>query len=235
MKKPNSMKKGIHFDETKGLDYFMSLNYPYTVEEYEEDGERFFSLSIPDLPGCGTVGKTIEEALKNLEQAKEGWFEVCLEEGLPIPEPVSEDEFSGKFLLRISPQLHMKLARGAGKEGKSLNQYIRFILEGNVNLSMLFQEQTKILLSRFSAFEKEFNIVSQRLESLESCYNKLSECLRSTYLWGGINYNAEFGLTEVIDASGFSQLMQTDQTTVVGYFCPKPRSIFPSKKAPEAA
>jgi predicted DNA-binding protein len=52
-----------------------------------------------------------------------------LDEGLPIPEPVAEEEFSGKFLLRIRPKLHMRLSKLAEKAGVSLNQFIRSTLE----------------------------------------------------------------------------------------------------------
>ena len=35
----------------KDLNYYMSLPYPITLEEFEENGERRFTLAIPDLPG----------------------------------------------------------------------------------------------------------------------------------------------------------------------------------------
>ena len=117
----------------KDLNYYMSLQYPITLEEFEENGERRFTLAIPDLPGCGAEGDTLEEARRNLEEAKEDWLSVSLDEGLPIPEPAFEEEFSGKFLLRIPPKLHMRLSKLAGKAGVSLNQFIRSTLDHAVN------------------------------------------------------------------------------------------------------
>ncbi|MEW6659088.1 MAG: toxin-antitoxin system HicB family antitoxin [Thermodesulfobacteriota bacterium] len=113
----------------KDLNYYMSLEYPITLEEFEENGKKRYSLSITDLRGCGAEGDTLEEARRKLEEAKEDWISVSLDEGLPIPGPVAEDEFSGKFLLRIPPKLHMRLSKLAEKAGVSLNQFIRSILE----------------------------------------------------------------------------------------------------------
>lgn len=42
---------------------------------------------MPDLTGCTADGKTPEEALKEIEIAKELWIETALEEGKKIPEP----------------------------------------------------------------------------------------------------------------------------------------------------
>jgi antitoxin HicB len=113
----------------KNLKYYLSLKYPITVDTYLEDGEARYSLEIPDLPGCGAGGETIEEAMKKLEDAKELWIAASLKRNLDIPEPVSEKDFSGRFLLRIPTRLHMALTRQAKKEGQSLNQYVRSILE----------------------------------------------------------------------------------------------------------
>ncbi len=117
----------------KDLNYYMKLPYPVTLEEFEENGKTRFALSFPDLPGCGAEGDTLEEARRNLEEAKEDWISVSLDEGLPIPEPPFEEEFSGKFLLRIPPKLHMRLSKLAEKTGVSLNQFIRSTLENVVN------------------------------------------------------------------------------------------------------
>lgn len=140
MKKSLSSNAKFTNSFDKDLDYFMGLNYPYTVEEIEEDGRKIFSLSFTDLPGCGAEGATIEEARARLEESKEAWIQTALDAGLPIPEPVIEDEFSGKFLLRIPPKLHMKLSKQAAKEGVSLNQFIRLILEGNINGNQLMKK-----------------------------------------------------------------------------------------------
>jgi len=110
--------------------YYFGLHYPIVIEGYiEYDGEKYVSAEMPDLPGCGARGKTVNEALKKLEEAKRAWIEVSIEKGLEIPEPVTENQFSRKFLLRIPAKLHEQLNLRAKKANTSLNRYIRSILE----------------------------------------------------------------------------------------------------------
>lgn len=49
--------------------------------------EGSFTALIPDLPGCASVGETPEEALANVEEARQLWLETAYEHGVPIPLP----------------------------------------------------------------------------------------------------------------------------------------------------
>jgi len=62
------------------------LSY-YIKKDFDYDGKGYYVAEIPDLPGCGAEGETIEEVLKKIQEAKEAWLEVSLERGLEIPEP----------------------------------------------------------------------------------------------------------------------------------------------------
>ena len=50
-------------------------------------GENNLSAYVPDLPGCITTGRTIEEIDRNTREAIELHLEGLREEGEPIPEP----------------------------------------------------------------------------------------------------------------------------------------------------
>lgn len=114
----------------KKLDYYLNLNYPITIDKFTDyDGKMKYVAEIPDLPGCSSYGEELEEALKKLEDAKISWIEVSLSRNLEIPEPVTENEFSGKFLLRIPAKLHKQLSVRASRDSLSLNQFIRSALE----------------------------------------------------------------------------------------------------------
>ena len=54
-----------------------------------EKGENNYSAYVPDLPGCVTTGKTVDETLNNMREAIEGHLEVMREYGDPIPLPTS--------------------------------------------------------------------------------------------------------------------------------------------------
>ncbi len=58
-----------------------------------EKGERNYSAYVPDLPGCVSVGDTLEEAKAEIREAIEFHLEGMREDGLPIPPPSSWAEY----------------------------------------------------------------------------------------------------------------------------------------------
>ena len=42
----------------------------------EKDEAGYYVAEVPALPGCLSQGKTYDEALTNIKEAIEGWFEV---------------------------------------------------------------------------------------------------------------------------------------------------------------
>ena len=105
----------------KPLGYYLKLKYPVTLIPDETGG---YAVEIEDLPGCFSQGETPEEAMEMIEEARQLWLEVAYEDGMDIPLPRDEEQFSGKFNVRVPKNLHRKLDRMAKKEGVSLNQYI---------------------------------------------------------------------------------------------------------------
>jgi len=54
-----------------------------------ERGERNYSAYVPDLPGCITTGKTLEDTKRVMREAIAFHLEGLREDGLPIPEPTT--------------------------------------------------------------------------------------------------------------------------------------------------
>ena len=52
-----------------------------------------YSAYVPDLPGCVTVGETIEETLHEMQEAIRFHIEGLNEDGPPIPEPSTIVEY----------------------------------------------------------------------------------------------------------------------------------------------
>ena len=69
----------------KTLEQYMAL--PYPLEIIPDSDEGGFVGSYPDLPGCLTCGETMEDVVRNAEDAKRAWLTAALEEGLVIHEP----------------------------------------------------------------------------------------------------------------------------------------------------
>ncbi len=60
-------------------DYHINIFYS------EEDG--CYVADIPDLDSCSALGRTPEEALREVSCAKAAWLEAAREAGKPIPPP----------------------------------------------------------------------------------------------------------------------------------------------------
>jgi len=110
----------------KNLEYY--LNLPYTIELTPDPEDGGWVVSVKELPGCLSQGDTIEEAMEMIRDAMRGWIEISLEDGDPIPEPRMDEQYSGKFQVRVPRSLHRKLVKTAEEEGVSLNQYINVTL-----------------------------------------------------------------------------------------------------------
>jgi predicted RNase H-like HicB family nuclease len=53
---------------------------------YSEEDEGYIA-DIPDLEACSAFGKTAEEALQEVQKAKELWLQAARVESKPIPVP----------------------------------------------------------------------------------------------------------------------------------------------------
>ena len=61
----------------------MSVRFAVVIEW----GPRNYSAYVPDLPGCISTGKTVEETTRNIQEAIELHLEGMRDDGDPIPEP----------------------------------------------------------------------------------------------------------------------------------------------------
>ena len=136
------------------IDYYMGLPYTIHIEEQKDEDGHFFYAYISELGKytCYGVGKSIEEALKSLEVAKEVTIEDILETGKAVPLPKKEEEVlpSGKFVVRMSPRLHARLIMQAKREGISLNLLVNDLLAQKLTL-----REVKELLKSKGADEAE--------------------------------------------------------------------------------
>ena len=110
------------------------MKLPYRLEIVPDTEEGGFGARYPELPGCITCAETLEEVIKNAEDAKRAWFLACLEDDIEIPEPAEASgsaKYSGNFKLRMPKSLHESLALHAKKEGISMNQYCLYLLTKN--------------------------------------------------------------------------------------------------------
>lgn len=129
--------------DNKDLAYYLSKDYPFVVYPAEEGG---FVAEIEELPGCITQGESLEEVSQRIDDARRAWIETAYEDSLEIPQPRTEEEYSGRFVIRLPKYLHRRLSEQASREEVSLNQYVLSILSGSITTSYRDNEQIANLL-----------------------------------------------------------------------------------------
>jgi predicted RNase H-like HicB family nuclease len=55
-----------------------------------EKGKKNYGSFAPDVPGCGSMGETLEEMRANLREALELYMETSIEFGYALPEPKTQ-------------------------------------------------------------------------------------------------------------------------------------------------
>ena len=95
--------------------------------EYDEDLDQFRGEILGLNGGADFYGRNPKELRTEFKKSLEVYLAVCKENGI---EP--RRNFSGKFNLRISPELHERLAIAAKAEGKTINSIAQEALQMRV-------------------------------------------------------------------------------------------------------
>ena len=97
-------------------------DYVKIVEWSDEDA--CYVGSAPPLIGQCCHGKDEAAVYGELCRIVEEWIAIFRKNGKPLPDPSANREYSGKFVLRLDPQLHKYLALRAIQDGESLNAFV---------------------------------------------------------------------------------------------------------------
>lgn len=87
------------------------------------DQDKCFIGRCPELMLGGVHGNDEAKVYAELCVAAEEMIELIYADGHEMPPPLNKKEFSGKFVLRVEPALHRRLAAKALAAGESLNSY----------------------------------------------------------------------------------------------------------------
>jgi predicted HicB family RNase H-like nuclease len=102
----------------------MTVDDYHATIEFDPDLDLFRGEILGLNGGADFYGKNPKELRAEFRRSLAVFLEVCAEKGI---EP--KRHFSGKFNLRISPQLHEKLAIAAQAKGKSINTLAQAALQ----------------------------------------------------------------------------------------------------------
>ena len=105
----------------------MTVDGYHAKIEYDEELDLFRGEILGLSGGADFYGKNTKELRTEFKKSLQVFLEVCKEKGI---EP--RRHFSGKFNLRIPPELHEKLAIEAQAQGKSINTLAQEALQERV-------------------------------------------------------------------------------------------------------
>lgn len=94
--------------------------YTYRVTWSEEDGE--YVGVCTEFPSLSWLASEPEAALHGIRDVVAEVVADLQVNGEPVPEPLAVKKYSGRFLVRVPPELHRQLALEAAESGVSLNR-----------------------------------------------------------------------------------------------------------------
>lgn len=97
-------------------------HYTYRVSWSAEDGEVV--ATCLELPSLSWLASTQAKALSGLRKLVDEVVADLDASGEPVPVPLAERHYSGRFNVRISPDLHRELAIKAADHHISLNRFV---------------------------------------------------------------------------------------------------------------
>ena len=94
--------------------------YTYRVTWSEEDGE-FVGLCA-EFSSLSWLAASPQAALQGIRSVVSDCTKDMIENNEDIPRPIAIRQYSGKFMVRIPPEVHRQLAMEAAESGVSLNR-----------------------------------------------------------------------------------------------------------------
>lgn len=95
-------------------------HYTYRVTWSAEDDE-YVGLCA-EFPSLSWLADSQETALKGIRNIVAEVVEDMRDNNEKVPEPIAVKNYSGKFMVRVPPEIHRALALKAAEAGVSLNR-----------------------------------------------------------------------------------------------------------------
>ena len=101
----------------------MNINhYTYRVTWSQEDNEHVGLCA--EFPSLSWLAPTPEKALAGIRRVVDEVVTDMQAAGEPVPNPLAEKQFSGRFMVRVPSLVHRALATEAAEQGVSINRLV---------------------------------------------------------------------------------------------------------------
>ena len=97
-------------------------HYTYRVT-WSEDDKEYVGLCA-EFPSLSWLSTTPEAALKGIRTVVADAVKDMKLNGEEVPQPIANKNYSGKFIVRVPPEVHRNLAIEAAEAGVSINRLV---------------------------------------------------------------------------------------------------------------
>jgi predicted HicB family RNase H-like nuclease len=97
-------------------------HYTYRVTWSADDNEHVGLCA--EFPSLSWLAETPEAALRGIRRVVAEAVKDMNKTGEPLPEPIANRRYSGKFVVRVTPETHRLLAIQSAEAGVSLNRLV---------------------------------------------------------------------------------------------------------------
>jgi len=116
----------------KDLKYYMNLNWSFTIEQEIHKGKHYYIIRVNELPGVCTDAETVEQGMKEIQEAIEGAIRLYLKNKEPIPEPIRKEQFKGNIAYRTTSERHFYVAKAAKEMHKSISKTLDELIDAGL-------------------------------------------------------------------------------------------------------
>lgn len=103
----------------------MSLRHdPYTYRVTWSEEDREYAGLCTEFPSLSWLAVSQELALKGVRELVADAVKDMKANGEGIPVPFSSRKYSGRFMVRVPPEVHRRLAELVAEEGVSINRLV---------------------------------------------------------------------------------------------------------------
>ena len=106
----------------------MTDHYTYRIMWSAEDDEHVGLCA--EFPSLSWLAATPDEALAGIRRLVSDSVADMQTAGETPPQPMADRTYSGKFMVRVPPEIHRALAIRAAEQGVSLNRLVSARLSG---------------------------------------------------------------------------------------------------------
>ena len=97
-------------------------HYTYRVT-WSDEGNEYVGLCA-EFPSLSWLAKTPEATLKGIRNVVADVIKDMKASGEEMPQPLAHKNYSGKFMVRVPPEVHRNFAIHAAESGVSINRLV---------------------------------------------------------------------------------------------------------------